>query len=116
MENETVKQFGINGEPAISDSPDYDAGGCFIGAKRLSKSPYETTKLIIEHKCESHDCECCGSFETDDVTVRYGDKTLDLRFSGHFGDGNYNPFDKFDMVRKIVEFLGYTVEGTHERI
>jgi len=65
------------------------------------------SKIIIRGKSGSKDCDDCGYYDTEYVKVEYEGKILELTYSGHFGDGNFDPYDKFDMTVKILNFLGF---------
>lgn len=67
-------------------------------------------EIVIRHESNSGSCEDCGYYERESVWLLVdGQQVAEFWFSGHFGDGNFNPHDETSLAVEILRALGHSV-------
>jgi hypothetical protein len=49
--------------------------------------------IKVKTKFESHDCDCCGYFDTGELTIKINGNTFKYDYDGHFGGGYWSGDD-----------------------
>lgn len=56
-------------------------------------------------------CECCGLYEWEEIVISKDGKELaTLTHDGHFGNGNFDPYDVTNVIQATLRAVGFESE------